>query len=295
MKYFDLHCDTVSKIFESKTNFNNKELSVNSFNTKLFQKYVQCFSLWQDDKLKGKEAFEYAKSLYEIFDKEIKLFQSESFTPLLTIENASALGGSEEKVDFWKSKGVRMLSLTWNGENDLGYGAMAENKGLKGLGKAVIPVLEKQGIIIDVSHLSEKGFSDMCNIAGEPFVASHSCCFDIKESRRNLKMWQIESIVQRKGLIGLNFYAPFLGDENCDVFEKIYESICYLLNLGADNVIALGSDFDGAELSAELNCAFKVKNLFAFLKYKGLDERVLNKIFYENAYNFFAKNKKLTP
>ena len=108
-------------------------------------------------------------------------------------------------------------------------------------------------------------------------------------------MWQIESIVQRKGLIGLNFYAPFLGDENCDVFEKIYENICYLLNLGADNVIALGSDFDGAELSAKLNCAFKVKNLFAFLKYKGLDERVLNKIFYENAYNFFAKNKKLTP
>ncbi len=291
MKYFDLHCDTVSKVYELKTTFDDTRLHINSAKIASFEKYCQCFALWQDDSKKGNEAFLYAKKLLEIYKKQIEVLKSDTFQPILTLENAVSLGDSLDNIHFWKNEGVKMISLTWNGENALGFGAMSENKALKPFGKSAVREMETAGITLDVSHLSEKGFASVCDIAEKPFVASHSNCCDICAVPRNLKRWQIQSIIDIKGLIGINFYSAFLGNGKFSVFQKIYEHIYYLLSLGAENCIAVGSDFDGARMDESIGSLSKALLLYEFLREKGLSEAVLSKMFYDNANAFWEGEK----
>ncbi len=291
MKYFDLHSDTVSRIYELKTDFNDLRLHINYSCLPFFEEYTQCFSLFQDDTKKGECAFSYAKKLLSVYKEHILTKKSNSFQPLLTLENASALGDDIDNIYFWKAQGVKIMSLTWNGENALGFGALCEDKPLKAFGKAAVREMESAGITVDVSHLSKRGFSSFLDIAEKPFVASHSNCSKVLYVPRNLERWEIESIIEIGGLIGLNFYPIFLGENKSDIFEKIYENICYILSLGGENVVSIGSDFDGATMSKKLNSVSKVADLYAFLKAKGLSEFLLYNIFYGNAFNFLNKNK----
>ncbi len=287
MKYFDLHSDTVSRIYEMKTDFNDERLQVNTSHLPCFQEYRQCFALFQDDTRKGECAFCYTKKLLAVYKKHILTKKNDSFHPLLTLENGSALGDDINNIYFWKEQGVKMMSLTWNGENSLGFGALCDDKPLKSFGRAVVREMEKADITVDVSHLSKRGFSSLLDIAEKPFVASHSNCSEIFSVPRNLEKWQIESIIDIGGLIGLNFYPAFLGEKKSEIFEKIYENIYYILSLGGENALSIGSDFDGATMSKSLDKVSKVLDLYDFLNRKGLSEKVLHNIFYANAYNFF--------
>ena len=173
-----------------------------------------------------------------------------------------------------------MMSLTWNGENELASGVHAKG-GLKPLGRDAVREMARQNITLDVSHLNEQGFYEVCLIDSIKIVATHSNCYDICPHMRNLKKWQIEEIIARGGLIGLNFYPAFLGRGR--VFEKIRENIEYLLSLGGENCMAFGSDFDGAEMSEELDGVDKVGELYRYLLSSGLSKRVVEGIFYGNA------------
>ena len=103
---------------------------------------------------------------------------------------------------------------------------------------------------------------------------------------RNLTDEQLRLIGEKNGLIGLCFYPKFLGG---DVFEKIYENICRLQGLGLENNIAIGSDFDGADMLPELSDISKVPDLYTYLENRGISAETLKKIFYENAQNYFDK------
>lgn len=106
--------------------------------------------------------------------------------------------------------------------------------------------LEKNRIVIDVSHLNTLGFWDLCEIAERPFLATHSNCFEICPHKRNLDDLQIREIIRRKGLIGINFYPIFINGESDASFQEIRRHIRHILSLGGEDVIAVGSDFDGA-------------------------------------------------
>ncbi len=279
MMYSDLHCDSVTKAYRENISLFGGTLAVKIGSDK-FIKREQCFALWLDDKLHGEPAFSYCKELlcfYKTNEAEIK---ARGVTPHLTLENASSLGGDLNNIAYFKEQGVKMMSLTWNGENDLASGVNAKG-GLKPLGKEAVKEMENCGIMVDVSHLNEEGFRDVCKIGAKPFIASHSNCYDICPHKRNLKQWQIKEIISRGGIIGLNFYPLFLG-KGC-VFEKIRDNIEYLLSLGGENNIALGSDFDGAEMSDELKTADDVVRLRDYLLARGMREEVEEKVFYENA------------
>lgn len=92
---------------------------------------------------------------------------------ILTVENGAALGGRLERIERLARDGVRMMTLTWNGENELGSGHETD-RGLSSFGKAAVQELERQGILVDVSHLNDQGFEDLLDISEKPFVASHS-------------------------------------------------------------------------------------------------------------------------
>lgn len=278
MIYSDLHCDSITKAYEKKMSISDGRLAVKLCSDK-FTKREQCFALWLDDELHGEAAFCYAQKLLQFYKDSEAEIKSRGVTPRLTIENASSLGGNLSNVSYFREQGTVMISLSWNGENDLASGAYAVG-GLKPKGRAAVREIEDCGMLLDVSHLNEEGFRDVCRIAAKPFIASHSNCYDICPHRRNLKRWQVKEIIDRGGLIGINFYPTFLGEGS--VFDRVRDNIEYILSLGGEDCIALGSDFDGAKMNDELKSAEDVITLREYLLSVGVSERVLDKMFYEN-------------
>ncbi len=276
--YSDLHCDSITKAYEKNMSISDSRLAVKLCSDK-FIKREQCFALWLGDELRGEAAFCYAKKLLQFYKNSEAEIKSRGVTPHLTLENASALGGNLNNIAYFRQQGAVMMSLSWNGENDLASGVTAVG-GLKPKGKDALRETENCGIILDVSHLNEECFRDVCRIATKPFVASHSNCCDICHHRRNLKRWQVKEIIDRGGLIGINFYPPFLGRGS--VFDRVRDNIEYILSLGGEDCIALGSDFDGAKMNDELKNAEDVITLREYLLSTGVSERILNKMFYDN-------------
>lgn len=287
MNYFDLHCDTVTKAFAEKISLSDGEMHINLKKAGYIENYEQCFAIWIDDKFKGRSAFSFCCSVLDFYDQHLKNLtegSTQNFTPILTIENGSALAGDADNIAFFADRGVKMMTLTWNGENELGFGVGAGSSGgLKYFGKRAIKMMEKENITVDVSHLNEQGFRAVVSVTAMPFAASHSGCYSIVPHKRNLKNWQIKEIIASDGLIGIPFCESFIGGGK----EKLYEHICHVLSLGGENNIAIGSDFDGCDIHPDLSGIEKVKELYAFLCESDIGKALTDKIFYINAENFF--------
>lgn len=284
MNYTDLHCDTVSRAYKEGKSLYDGELHINAVKSKNIEKYEQCFALWLSDEVRGEAAFSLCKNMLSYYESQIQSLKDRGVTnliPHLTIENASALGGNLDNIANFKSRGVEIMSLTWNGENELASGVNAKG-GLKAFGRQAVKEMARLGVVLDVSHLNERSFYEVCLIDSIRVVATHSNCYDICPHRRNLKKWQVRELISRGGLIGLNFYPAFLGTGRFCAFEKIRDNIEYLLSLGGENCIAFGSDFDGAEMSPQLDGIDKVGNLYEYLLSSGPGEDLVDKIFYKN-------------
>ncbi len=300
---FDLHCDT---LFELQKNGNNLErscLAVSLENMKKFDRMIRCFAVFTPDQLKGQEAKEHFNRLYAVFENQLELYKGRitqitdkkslekaNIGAVLTVENGSVLAGSLCEIERLACFGVKLFNLTWNGENELGFG-QAKNRGLKPFGKECIPVLEQNGIITDVSHLSDEGFDDVCAISKKPFVASHSNSRKVCSHRRNLADEQIKEIANRGGLIGLNLYTAFLNNDPKSANKyDILRHAEHILSLGGENVLCIGTDFDGAEVIDEFDNDQKLLSLVEFFVENGFSKQITDKILFNNAYNFFVNN-----
>ena len=315
MKLFDLHCDTAGECFKQKIPLKSNNLHIDLCKGESLDKWVQVFAIWIPDELRGEAALEYFRSVYENFNEEIrmnadkiKLYQrfseieAEEKQPLCKALLACE-GGSpfafEGGVQLAKSYGVKVITLTWNAENELGFGCQSGSEnGLKPLGKRLLGEMAECGIVADVSHLNRRGFYDAID-SSAAVIASHSNCVSVLNEtraesedkffscRRLLDDEQIRLLSQRGGLIGINFCKSFLGDEGDDGFEAAYRHICRMLELGAEKSIAIGSDYDGCEINPELCGIDKMTDFESYLLGRGLGKELTDKIFFKNSYNFF--------
>lgn len=209
---------------------------------------------------------------------------------ILTVENGSALAGRLDRVEKLARDGVRMLTLTWNGENELGSGSAADH-GLSPFGREAVRALEDCGIVIDVSHLNDRGFDDLLAAARRPFAASHSNARTVCGHSRNLTDEQIQEMARRKCLIGLNYFQNFLRADDCPASrDDLFRHVEHFLALGAENCLALGSDADGADLPADLNCPEKFAGLYQYLLDRGLSAAQAEGVLWRNALAFFQRN-----
>ena len=282
MKVFDLHCDTVNKCAEKNTDIFDVSLA---FKIVSGLKQKRFFALWQDETLDGKAAELKGEELYNKYFQIEKQLKGTNVIPFFSVENSSCIGDDTQRISLWKERGLKMASLTWNGENNFAHGCDCERGGLKKPGKAFLKRFEEENIVLDVSHLNVDSFKDVCSLSSKPIVASHSNCFAVCPHKRNLYDWQIKEIISCGGLIGICFYPLFLGKG--DVFENVYRNICYVLTLGGENTVALGSDFDGAEMNDKLCSCNDLINLYNYLIERGLTEVLLSKIFFKNSEKFF--------
>ncbi|MDR2655090.1 MAG: membrane dipeptidase [Oscillospiraceae bacterium] len=306
MKYFDLHCDTITLLAgEEKKKLAQSGAAVSLEKGAYLEKWVQVFAVWIPDTKRGQSAVDYYKRLRDVFFAElaensdkISLFAPSSgkgidgrATAVLSIEGGAALGGKLENLETAAADGVKLITLTWNGENELGYGSVDGGGGLKPFGREAVRKMNEYGVIVDVSHLSDEGFRDVERLSAAPFVASHSNARSVCGHPRNLTDGQIKAIIERGGLIGLNFYRDFVRGENPAEagLEDLERHIYHILNLGGQDALCMGSDFDGCVTVAGLKDLRDTAGFYDYMLNRGYDKALLEKIFFLNAYSFFAK------
>ena len=190
-----------------------------------------------------------------------------------------------EDLDALFKKGVRLITLTWNFPNSLGYPNkdwIHAEKGLTPLGKEVVTVMEQKGILVDVSHLSDGGFRDVAWLLKGPFLASHSCCRTLFRHPRNLTDEMIRTIADHGGVVGINFAASFLGTGQKGTIEGIVRHMKHLKKCGGIETCALGSDFDGIFCPLEIENYSGMPRLFQALEKEGFTTEECEKIAYKN-------------
>ena len=306
MQLFDLHCDSIVAYKEKGTDFLSRETQFSLNELKNFDRLCQTMAVFIPDQLRKEPAKEYfdlhVAYLRQLLEQQADLAEQalsaadiERITRdgkcacILSVESGAALAGKLENVKYLADCGVKMLTLVWNGENELGSGHDTDH-GLTVFGKQVIAEMEAQKIIVDVSHLNDRGFEDLCEIATRPFIATHSNLRAVAGHRRNLTDAQFREIVKRKGLVGINLCQIFISDEGKGDVDHMYRHIDRMLELGGEHVIACGSDFDGADIEEGLNTPVKFAKAADYLLKKGISEQIVNKMYFENAMEFFRLN-----
>lgn len=298
MKFFDLHCDTIGECYNKKIALRKNDLHIDLDRAKKLGEYTQVFAIWISDELRGEDAVKYFDEVSDCFYKEIEknsdlisLYSEKKATPvkaILSVEGGSACGGTIKGLYHLYEKGVRLITLTWNAKNEIGSGAFSEG-GLTAFGKDFIKEAEGLGITLDVSHLNRQSFFELEKIARKPFIASHSNADIVNNKyarKRNLSAEQIRVIRERNGLIGFNFCKDFIESERAEGIDALCNQIEYMLSLDCENTVAFGSDYDGCQVHSGLCGIERIPEVYLKLKEKGIDEKILNKIFYKNAEKF---------
>lgn len=286
MEYFDLHCDTLYKAVTQNSSFSDSKNHISLSKAETFDKWSQLFAIWIPDELKNNPAKNLYLDAVEKFN-ELKI-DNERVKMFLAVENASMLCGDIDNISLLNEAQVKYVTLTWNGENELGGGAECHGVGLSLFGKNVVKELEKANISIDLSHSSDKLFYDVINIASKPVIATHSNSRSVTNVKRNLTDEQFRVISDMGGIVGLNFYKGFLNDdENKACIDDIIRHAEHFLNLDGEDVLAIGADFDGADMPYDINGIESVENIYSrFVTEFGTN--LTKKIFFDNANLYFS-------
>lgn len=305
---FDLHCDTLTAFMDPIRCPDTLNDPASAFALSRIPhgvRWCQCCAVFIPDGLTEEEAWRYYRFHRDRFFRQMDRFSAcalpcrtaedverawaEGKTALiLTVENASFLGGGLGRAEELRRDGVRIASLTWNGPNALGSGHQT-GEGLSSLGREAVGVLEDCGIFLDVSHLNDGGLRDVLDAARRPFLATHSNARAVCPHPRNLTDEHLKELITRDCLIGLNYYSPFLRSEGEAGFDDLLRHARHILDLGVEYSLGLGSDFDGADLPPCLNGCEKVPQLGTFLA-RQLGFEAAERILWRNALDFFAKN-----
>ena len=211
---------------------------------------------------------------------------------IISCEGGEMLQGSIDRLhEFHDKARLRMIALTWNYENEIGHpAASGPEGGLKPFGIELLREMDALGILPDVSHLNEAGFWDVCERAALPPIASHSDCRWLCDVPRNLWKAQAKAIVERGGFIGVNFYSNFLKSDGAATLDDVVRHIDALCELGGEDVIGLGSDFDGIERWPEgLASPADFPALLDALRRRGYGEALLEKLAGLNLWNLLKR------
>lgn len=304
MKFIDLHCDTIDRLLEVKDD--NRLLKNNhTVDLEKLKKgncLAQTFALYVD-MANHKSPYERCMQMANKFHDEIKLNNNTirlatnydeilknerdgKLTALLAIEEGGVLDGKIENLQKFYNLGVRMITLTWNHENEIGYPHNRpefNQKGLKNFGVDIIHKMNDLGIIVDVSHLSDAGFYDVARLSKKPFIATHSNARSIKNHSRNLTDDMIRVLANSGGITGINFCSAFLGESKTSNIKDMIKHIKHIKNVGGIDVVALGSDFDGIDCEVEIANVSEMGKLAIELEKEGFTTDEIEKIYYKNA------------
>lgn len=328
MKVADMHCDTIMSIYQGLKKGQEISLRKNDLNISIekMQKgdyLLQCFAMFVPLQM-VENAFETCNEMIDVFYQQldqnkdtialalnyediIKNQNEGKMSAVLTIEEGATTKGNLHFLRNLYRLGVRMITLTWNYENGIGfpnYQKMEDgtvNKqlpnthdGLTQEGIALVREMERLGIIIDVSHLSDAGFYDVLKYTTKPFVASHSNARGQSYHVRNMTDDMIKEFAKRGCVMGINYAADFLAQNTGEPdfmsrVDDMIKHIQYIKDLVGIDCIGLGSDFDGISQNLEMKDASMMSMLENKMREAGFSEEEIEKVFYKNVLRVFKE------
>jgi len=327
MQIADMHCDTISEILKHRRLGENCELRSNCLHVDLerMQKsnwMLQNFALFVQTRKCVESPWDEVCTLYEIYKQELadngdilrpaltyKDIESNrasgKISAILTVEEGGVCGGDISKLRKLYEMGVRMMTLSWNFPNELGWPNINldgtidlytpdTTHGLTDTGKEFVACMNELGMIVDVSHMSDAGFYDVLQCTSKPFVASHSNARTICGCVRNLTDDMIRKLAEKGGCMGLNFCADFLEQmpkkvANPGTISAVVRHAKHIVNVGGIEVLGLGSDFDGIDTHEELPGAQSMSILWDAMHQSGFSESQLEKIFCGNVLRIYRE------
>lgn len=303
---FDLHCDTALSLLGEDL-LDRGDLRKNKQHIDLERAatlgcYAQCFACFTTPFMK-----EWNKVSPEtVFERELEniMFQIQSnddlicqafsagdveknrqngkMSAILTIEGPAGFGFDPAMLELLYRAGFRISSLGWNESNVL-TGSHKTGEGLTDLGREYVKEAQRLGVLVDVSHISDKGFWDIIDMTTQPVVATHSNSRAVCNVSRNLTDDMFRAICQTGGVAGFNQCAPFVGGK--PTLDTVCDHILHLLEIDPEGKhIALGGDLDGCEeLPEGFDGVQSYPAMAAKLLERGLTEKMVEDIFWNNA------------
>lgn len=313
MKAFDLHCDTLMKLSKSG-DLNRSKGSVTLNGLQQGHVAIQCFAdfvptgMFPNFCRDALSRFMF-NNLYQKYEAMMKhhadilhpvlseadIDQAEKqgkIGVILTIEDGGVLGEQISNVEKYYNKGVRLITLTWNHPNPIGAPNSSDpnvmSQGLTPYGRDVVREMDRLGIVVDVSHVSDGVFWDVVKTTQNPFVASHSNARALCGHTRNLSDEMIRALTDKGGVMGLNLGPEFLSEQGqVSRIEDMVQQVLHIRNVGGSDVLALGSDFDGIHGEFEVAGPQDWPKLHDALHKAGLSEAELDKMWWKNAVRVF--------
>lgn len=315
MNYFDLHCDTMYRLTDFDHKLDGTEtLQKNSGHVDLaraglFGHYAQVFALFcgyrpilspEDAHRRFARLLDTAQQSFAACGASLRhcktaadfaaAQEQRQTAAFLSIEGAELLQ-SEADIQAALDAGVKIVTLAWNFDSVYACGAAADdNAGLKPAGRRLAQTVSARGVYLDVSHLSQRGFWELADCIDAPILATHSVSKRLRRHPRNLTDAQAREIIRRGGLIGVNFYVPFLTrnkQASCDDIVRHIEHFCAL---GGEKNLCIGADWDGCDrLPREITDLTGIERLEEALARHRYSEKQINGFLYDNAARFAAE------
>lgn len=212
---------------------------------------------------------------------------------VIHMEGAEAIDPGLDALHVWHAAGLRSLGPVWSRPTAFGHGVPFRfpgspdtGPGLTPAGKALVRECDRLGVIVDLSHLNEKGFDDVARISSRPLVATHSNAHAVTPSTRNLTDRQLAMIAESDGIVGLNFATVFLrpdGRKSPQMgWEPVMRHLDHLLAHLGEHRVGLGSDFDGATVPEGIADAGGLPRLLQAMRDHGFGEDLVRRIAHEN-------------
>tara|TARA_B100000902_G_scaffold178818_1_gene172056 strand:+ start:15 stop:1067 length:1053 start_codon:yes stop_codon:yes gene_type:complete len=220
---------------------------------------------------------------------------------IVHIEGAEAIDKEFKSLNKLYEMGLRSIGIVWSRNNIFGHGvpfsypsSPDRGLGLTPIGKDLVKICNEKKILIDLSHINQKGFYDVAKISNSPLIATHSNTHFISNHSRNLTNEQLQTISETNGIVGINFATSFLRKDGRMITETsldvIIDHLEHLLDILGENNVAIGSDYDGAITPYDISDISKINNLNLHLQKKGYGKDLIEKIFYKNWICFLEKN-----
>ena len=315
MNFIDFHVDTLYRLFyraggeEGDLWHNNcqvdlERLSGSGYTGQIFA----CFlDLAKPFRLGG--AYEDVLGMIDLFDRQLAQYgdkvryagsyaqyrdnrEQGLLSAFLSLEEGGVLEGDLSRLDGLYQRGVRVMNLTWNHANCLAYPHRPpefQSKGLTPFGLETLARMDELGMVVDVSHLSDQGFWDVVRHGKRPFMATHSDARAVRNVSRNLTDEMIRALADRGGIMGLNFYSDFLSPEPVGRMEHMVQHLRHIMNQGGEQIVGLGTDFDGMDTTPEIEHVGQMPRLVQAMEKAGFTARQIEGICYRNGEDFFRR------
>lgn len=313
LSLFDTHCDTALELYRRQEELQENTCHISLSHVNAYEKYAQLFAVWSDRRLDDQTCWEDFFKVADNLDRLIGIkgksiarirtqeeldaaLAASKRAAVLAVEDARLLAGDIDRLQVLYDHGVRCMTLLWGGKTCIG-GSHDTDSGLTDFGKLVTRRCFELGIVPDISHASEQSVDDIIGIANQynkPFIATHSNSYSAYAHTRNLRDRHLEALMRLGGIVGVSMCTIHLRDctQNNASVEDVVRHIDRYMELGAQDHLCFGCDFDGTDLPDGIAHAGDLYKVADALAAHGYTTEQIEKIFWKNAYTFFQNQLK---